>query len=50
MSLVIQDNIFQCRLPQQFRDIDCNKSDLRISYVDCNISSPLFSKTHLTIL
>ena len=43
----LQDNVFQCQLPHQFRDVDCNKSDLKLSYVDSNIASPLFSKIFL---
>ncbi len=40
----VQDSVFLCQLPQQFREVECNESDLKLSYLDSNISSPLFSK------
>jgi len=44
----VQDSVFLCRLPQQFREVECNKSDLKVIYLDSNISSPLFSKLFYT--
>jgi len=36
----VQDSVFQCQLPHQFREVDCHKADLRLGFVDSNISSP----------
>ena len=44
----VQDSVFLCQLPQQFREVECNESDLKLSYLDSNISSPLFSKLFYT--
>jgi len=46
---LFQDSVFQCQLPHQFREVDCNRSNLKLEYVDSNISSPPFSKIFLLV-
>lgn len=40
--LLFQDSIFRCNLETQFRNQECKKSNLLLSYVESNIASPQF--------
>jgi hypothetical protein len=39
-----KNNTFQCNLDRTFRDLELNKKDLSLQYVNCNITSPQLGK------
>lgn len=39
LTFYMQDNVFQCTLPQEFRDQTCNNADLVLNYIDSYINA-----------